>query len=300
MVDFDFSGVQRAFESGLSAAADAGKQVSRGIGDGAAAVAQVGQEVARNVGKGAAIAADGVAKASKGVAKATGGVVDAASNGMGELGKIVKQASTKMNQEQLMEILELCYGKAVDGIPRVDKSVEELASDYSSRYPTARKAAEALVANHLVKCTASGVATSFGGVATLPLTVSANVVSVLYFQLRMIAAVAKLGGYDPKTDQVRTMAYVCIAGQSAKDVLKSAGVQFGKRFTKSSIMKVSGKTMTKINRAVGFRLVTRMGTTGVINLHRLVPVVGGIIGGGFDLAATKVIADNAMKMFIDD
>jgi hypothetical protein len=27
--------------------------------------------------------------------------------------------------------------------------------------------------------------------------------------------------------------------------------------------------------------------------------VGGIIGGGFDLAAAKVIADNAMKMFIN-
>lgn len=211
---------------------------------------------------------------------------------------IVKQASAKTNQEQLLEILELCYGKAVDGIPRVDKSVDELVSDYSSRYPTARKAEEALVANHLVKCTASGVATSFGGVATLPLTVSANVVSVLYFQLRMIAAVAKLGGYDPKTDQVRTMAYVCLAGQSANEALKSAGVQFGTRFMKASIMKVSGKTITKINHAVGFRLVIRMGKTGVINLHRLVPVVGGIIGGGVDLATTKIIADNVMKMFI--
>ncbi len=28
--------------------------------------------------------------------------------------------------------------------------------------------------------------------------------------------------------------------------------------------------------------------------------VGGIIGGGFDLAAAKVIADNAMKMFINE
>ncbi len=28
--------------------------------------------------------------------------------------------------------------------------------------------------------------------------------------------------------------------------------------------------------------------------------VGGIIGGGFDLASTKVIADNVMKMFINE
>ena len=116
----DFSGIQHAFESGLSAAAEAGKQVSRGIGDGAAAVARAGQEVARNVGNGTGNAINGAANVGKEVAKTAGGVVNAASNGMGELGNIVKQASAKMNQEQLLEILELCYGKAVDGIPRVD------------------------------------------------------------------------------------------------------------------------------------------------------------------------------------
>ena len=41
------------------------------------------------------------------------------------------------------------------------------------------------------------------------------------------------------------------------------------------------------------------GEEGVINLVKLVPVIGGVIGGGFDAASTKVIADNAYKMFIN-
>ena len=30
----------------------------------------------------------------------------------------------------------------------------------------------------------------------------------------------------------------------------------------------------------------------------MVPVVGGVIGGGFDFISTKIIADNACKLFI--
>lgn len=35
-----------------------------------------------------------------------------------------------------------------------------------------------------------------------------------------------------------------------------------------------------------------------INIVKLVPVVGGVIGGEFDLVETKVIANRAYKMFI--
>ena len=35
-----------------------------------------------------------------------------------------------------------------------------------------------------------------------------------------------------------------------------------------------------------------------MNSVKLVPVVGGVIGGGFDLVETKVIANRAYKMFI--
>lgn len=32
----------------------------------------------------------------------------------------------------------------------------------------------------------------------------------------------------------------------------------------------------------------------------MVPFVGGVIGGAFDVASTKAIANRAMKMFIDE
>ena len=54
----------------------------------------------------------------------------------------------------------------------------------------------------------------------------------------------------------------------------------------------------KINQKVGFRFLTKFGTKGLINIGKAIPVVGGVISGGFDFAETKIIADRAYKMFI--
>lgn len=64
------------------------------------------------------------------------------------------------------------------------------------------------------------------------------------------------------------------------------------------IKKIPGKTLTVINRKVGFRFVTKFGEKGIINLGKAVPVLGGIIGGGIDIASTRVIGYNAYKIFM--
>lgn len=101
------------------------------------------------------------------------------------------------------------------------------------------------MANQLVKCTTSGFLTGLGGIITLPVAVPANVSSVPYVQLRMIAAVAKLGGYEPNTDQVQTLVYACMTGQAVADVLKGTGVKLGTKIATASIEKISGATLTR-------------------------------------------------------
>ena len=219
--------------------------------------------------------------------------------GKTRLDKVNQKKEEVLSSQQMVDILDICYGKALDGIPKVSKSVDELAEDYACKYQNTEKAAKALIANQLIKCTTSGFLTGLGGIITLPVAVPANVSSVLYVQLRMIAAVAKLGGYEPSTDQVQTLIYACMTGQAVGDVLKGTGIKLGTKIATASIEKISGATLTRINQAVGFRLITKFGQTGIINLGKMVPVAGGVIGGGFDLVTTKIIAKNALKMFIE-
>lgn len=204
----------------------------------------------------------------------------------------------KWDEEQILRILEALYEKALDGVPKVSKSVEELAFDYRSKADSVEKAAKMLIDNQLLKCGTSGFLAGLGGIVTLPVTLPANIVNVWYIQMRMVAALAYMGGFDTRSDQVQTLVYACLTGTALSDVVKQTGIKVGEKVTTATIQKIPGKVLTAINQKVGFRLVTKFGSKGVINLAKIVPVAGGVIGGAFDVGTTKVIAANAYSLFI--
>lgn len=69
------------------------------------------------------------------------------------------------------------------------------------------------------------------------------------------------------------------------------------KFGSSVIKKIPGEVLKKINQKIGFWVIIKSGTKGISNLTKLVPVVGGIIGGGFDYSSTKIIAGRANIVF---
>lgn len=204
-----------------------------------------------------------------------------------------------MTGEKAANILAAIYEKALNGIPKVSRSIEEFANDYLSKYDAPERAAKELVKYQVIKCGTSGFLTGLGGILTLPVSVPANISSVLYVQMRMVAAIAKIGGYDVHSDQVQTLVYLCLTGSAAADAIKTICVQIGVKTLKEALKKVPGTVLIKINQRIGFRLLTKFGEKGVINLGKMLPVAGGIIGGAFDIASTSIIAKNAIKLFIE-
>ena len=133
----------------------------------------------------------------------------------------------------------------------------------------------------------------------MPVAIPANLGSVLYVQMRMIAAVARIGGYDIYSDQVQTMIYMCLAGTSATDFAKDAGIKVGEKALEAAIMRIPAETLAAVNQKIGFSLFTKFGEQGVINLGKTVPVIGGVIGGAFDVGTTSAVAVAAINMFIE-
>lgn len=215
------------------------------------------------------------------------------------MAKAEKDEGVEIDESTAGRVLDEVYQKALSGIPKVSRSVEELADDYLSKCGSSEKAARALAATQIAKCGTSGFVTGLGGLITLPVSIPANISSVMYVQMRMVAAIAKIGGYDIRSDQVQTMVYVCLVGMAVADVAKDVGIKVGEKTLEAAIKKIPGSALTKINQKIGFRLITRFGEKGVINLGKMIPLAGGVIGGGVDVASTSVIAKNAMKMFIN-
>lgn len=94
------------------------------------------------------------------------------------------------------------------------------------------------------------------------------------------------------------MVYICLTGQAVTDVLKDVGIKIGEKTLEAAIKKIPGSVLTKINQRIGFRLITKFGEKGAINLGKLVPVVGGVIGGSVDAASTIGISKSAYNVFI--
>lgn len=210
-----------------------------------------------------------------------------------------KEKKTLITQEEVMKILDSCYEKCLNGIPKVSPSVEEMANDYLKKYKTKEEACKAMIRNQIAKCATSGFITGFGGFITMPVTLPANITSVIYVQMRMIACTSYMAGFDLNSDQTQTLVYACLAGVAVNNVMKQASIKFGVKFANGLIKKIPGKVLTKINQKVGFRFITKFGTKGVVNLGKLIPGVGAVIGGGLDLVETKIIAKRSYKWFFE-
>ncbi|WP_262372437.1 EcsC family protein [Sutcliffiella horikoshii] len=205
-----------------------------------------------------------------------------------------------LTQETIMKALDWSYDKAVNGgIPGMDTAIE-LATNYEQKSGSLIENVNSLIRWQNTKSATSGFLSGLGGVIMMPVAIPANITSVILVQIRMVAAIAHMGGHDLKSDEVKTFVYACLAGNGAKDILKNSGIQIGKKLVISGIKKIPGEVIKKINQAVGFRLLTKFGEKGAINLGKMVPIAGGLIGGTVDAVSTNTIGNVARKLFIED
>ncbi|HDC91917.1 TPA_asm: EcsC family protein, partial [Klebsiella pneumoniae] len=149
------------------------------------------------------------------------------------------------------------------------------------------------------KSATTGFVSGLGGIITLPVAIPASIATVMYVQISMITTIAIMGGYDVKDDRVKALVYSCLAGNAAKDILKGTGIVIGSKLSTQLIKNISRETITAINKRVGFRLLTKFGEKGAINLGKMIPLVGGVIGGTFDGVSTNLVGNIARKTFIE-
>lgn len=159
------------------------------------------------------------------------------------------------------------------------------------------KAERRLIATHVRLASGSGFVTGLGGIATLPIMVPAAMAGLYVIATRMVAGIAHLRGYDVDTEEVHSAILVSLLGSAGAATLKRAGVEVGKKSTAAALKKVPGRVLIELNKKVGYRLVTKAGEKGVVNLTKLVPLVGGPIGAAVDGVSCKSIATYALRTF---
>ena len=204
---------------------------------------------------------------------------------------------TSLSQEIILKSLDWAYSKAINGVPGLD-SAQDIANDFSQREGTLIDKVNSLIRWQNTKAGTSGFVTGLGGLLTLPVTLPVNITSVMYVQIRMVTAIAIMGGYNVKDDRIRTLVYSCIAANSIAEVAKDFGLSLSNKLLIKAIKKIPTEVIKRINQAIGFKLLTKFGQKGVSNLGKTIPFIGGIINAAFDVVATNTIGNIARDTFI--
>lgn len=177
----------------------------------------------------------------------------------------------------------------------------DLAGDYLKKYGgDARKAARALVRNQSMKLGVSGFLTGLPGGFMVFGTVPLDIAICLRVQCAMVTAIAILAGHDPHDEKVKAAIICCVSGAKLDDVMAKTALSMTGIVFLNMTRAIPAETLKKINQAIGLRLATKFGTRGAVNLGKVVPVLGGITGGGFDAAACALCGRAAMKTFLTD
>ena len=216
-----------------------------------------------------------------------------------------KGISKKLQAESSFQnAFDTCYRMAVDGGFRAIKikTISEFAEEYISRYPSKELAAKKLISNQVANTGISGLLTSLGNNLTKEISSKFDIVSVLFIQIRMVAAIAQIGGYDVRDDEVLIQIRSCLLTNTIVDTTKISGVKILEKTLMQLINKIPIERIRAINRTAGQTLITKRATVkkGIINLVDLIPIIIGATVAGIDAASTKYIANRAYKIFIEN
>lgn len=196
----------------------------------------------------------------------------------------------KEEESKVLQVANWLTENAVGGFGPLS-GADDLALEYlnDSSYENNDKRVESLINWETTKNFSTGFITGLGGFVTLPVTIPASLGASWILQMRMAAAIARIYGHDLKEDRVRTLLLCIIIGQDIKEVCKQVGIKVAQNLTYVAIRKLPVEMLKRINRAVATQLVTKAGAKGLINLTKLVPVVGGVVGGTFDAVTLSLI-----------
>ena len=184
----------------------------------------------------------------------------------------------------------------IDGVGPFASAVS-VAERARAGHPSAESAVHVVVRRHSRAAAASGFATGVGGLVTMPVALPANIVGFYVMATRMVAAVAHLRGYDVTRPEVRSAVLLCLLGSDAGEVLRSAGLPVGGALSGLATRRLPKDVLMIVNKGVGFRLLARLGSFGVLQTSKILPLLGGVVGAGADVLLLRRIAKHAEREF---
>ncbi len=187
---------------------------------------------------------------------------------------------------------------AIDGF-RGFPGAREVARRHLERRRDVDRAIKDVIEQHIRLAGVQGFITNIGGIVTMPVAIPANIAGLAVVELRMVAAIAHLRGYDLAEPRVRAAALLTLLGKdgvqsasksrqipgSPHDVATGVG-----RFDPAELERMAANVIQDMVKRVG-------GKHASLTIARRVPMIGGAVSAGVDAVAAHAIGRFADREF---
>jgi uncharacterized protein (DUF697 family) len=200
--------------------------------------------------------------------------------------------------ESANTLVKYLLEKGLGGFPPLS-SAADLADEYliDQDFAGDDQRVASLVKWEMGKNFTTGFITGLGGFVSLPVGVPTALVASWLIQARMAGAIARIYGHDLDDARVRTMILLSLAGDVAKEAMADLGLNLGGKLPQAATRQVPGRALVEINKRIGLRLLAKTGQRGLAQFPKVVPVLGGVVGGAFDAVVCRMVGRTAKKLF---
>lgn len=188
--------------------------------------------------------------------------------------------------------------KAIDGFPGFP-GAREVARRHLARKRDVDQAIRDVQDQHVRLAGAQGFVANIGGVAVMAVAIPANLAGVGLLQVRMVAAIQHLRGYDINDLRVRTAALMTLLGEDdVKAAIKRGEFPGHPHDVAVAAGDADPRLLERVGSEVTQALVTRVGGKhATLAFTKRIPVLGGAVSAGVDAFSTYTIGRYASREF---
>lgn len=199
-------------------------------------------------------------------------------------------------------LVDFSYEKILAN-PKVIMECNELAQKYLEKYVVAEKAAKHIISAIAKQCSAVGALTAYQNPSNNTVGSALNsldLLGALGLELKMVLSIAILMGHSIDDEEVKAFVLKHFAVTTVSRMVRSGVIQLGTKSTIYLIDSIPGKSLGKLNRALGHRAITKRGKTGDFNLIAYAYLGGILVGATYDFAGAYSIGRAALREFRKD
>lgn len=209
-------------------------------------------------------------------------------------GKTLVQRAPEVAGNWLRQILEF----AIDGNMTIPGAKDAAARTLQSRGDH-EAALDTLIRQHVGLAGAQGFLTNLGGLITLPVALPANLAGLAIVQMRMIAGIAHLRGYDVNDRRVRSALTLTMLGEDEVRKRVSSGKLPSTPMGIATAPVFDPALEHSVSERVFGDLGTKMaGKHVVVQVAKRIPLVGGGVGAAADGYFTYALGQYARREFV--